>query len=911
MSTFADFFWGEKNNGFYVLYHNMKNGQTSSKELIDFLRESCQVEESYSKLLTKLARSASNNSHVGSFAPFWHVLKSLVEKLANLHMQLVHTWSDLIKDIVRYNEEQHKRHKAMKESEAGTLEIVQSIQHTTVAVHKAKEIYHTRCAELERLRRENASQKDIEKAETKYKKACDEYKNLVDKFANVRNEFEKKMTNSCCRFQELEEEHISQMKDFIDTYARSWENEHVVLGQAYQELKRHSDELTIQKLITTLIEQKKTGSKKPASIDFVEFDLTNIPNPRPMSPEPNDKRDSLSDKQKQDSSGTPSPVLSDQPGPLSRSVKLRVSRTWFLKSKTKKKEKKKKKKEKDEKDTESVDTTENQDDGPAAEVDEEGYTIRREVSDNNGDKNSWYSSDSETDSDGDDTRRKIKVEIRPLSPNGATPTGTVEDIKASVEGLRLSPTAARRRSQTPIDKKMKRSQSESDTLDAIKPSQDLLNLDFLVSSSTASTPTGSTGNYNLPSPLSPQTQINWNSASPSTVTSPTSASTTFNELLGHDVSGSSTGRNTPSVSSQVSSPLGGINLTSAIARPPSRNKGIFSQSKTTGQNSPIPIISRSESSGSVTFNTTSMPIGSSRGPSPLTIGMSDTVPLAVAFTETINAFFKGHDATKSISGEGVARNRCAVKTTGNLMMSFPAGIVKAFTENPSPSALSFRIRNAAKLEQVMPNTQLLVKDNDQSTADSHVFQFDMGALVDHLRHQGEQNKTASYFNIDIIKYQVRAHPGVESTPLPLVVYWKCEDKNTEYRLDYRYNASSMASAATLKNVLVAVNISGGVTKMQSIPPGHWNEENSRATWKLNDISEVSEQESQGCIRSKFELKTGPSVPSTTALQFMCEGTTLSGVEFELVGPGYRISLAKKRFASGKYYVDPEPDNKLV
>ena len=41
-----------------------------------------------------------------------------------------------------------------------------------------------------------------------------------------------------------------------------------------------------------------------------------------------------------------------------------------------------------------------------------------------------------------------------------------------------------------------------------------------------------------------------------------------------------------------------------------------------------------------------MPIGSSRGPSPLTTGMSDTVPLAVAFTETVNAYFKGTDATK-------------------------------------------------------------------------------------------------------------------------------------------------------------------------------------------------------------------------------------------------------------------------
>ena len=39
---------------------------------------------------------------------------------------------------------------------------------------------------------------------------------------------------------------------------------------------------------------------------------------------------------------------------------------------------------------------------------------------------------------------------------------------------------------------------------------------------------------------------------------------------------------------------------------------------------------------------------------------------------------------------------------------------------------------------------------------------------------------------------------------------------------------------------------------------------------------------------------------TIAAQFNCEGTTLSGVDFELVGPGYRLSLVKKRFVSGNY-----------
>ena len=80
-----------------------------------------------------------------------------------------------------------------------------------------------------------------------------------------------------------------------------------------------------------------------------------------------------------------------------------------------------------------------------------------------------------------------------------------------------------------------------------------------------------------------------------------------------------------------------------------------------------------------------------------------------------------------------------------------------------------------------------------------------------------------------------------------------------------------------------------------------NEETNHATWKLNDISEVSENGTHGSIRAKFTVAKGRSNPSTTAIQFISEGATLSGVEFELVGQGYRISLAKKRFGTGKKY----------
>ena len=51
--------------------------------------------------------------------------------------------------------------------------------------------------ELEKLKKDNASQKELEKSEVKFKKAQDDYRNLVDKYTTIRNDFESKMTQAC------------------------------------------------------------------------------------------------------------------------------------------------------------------------------------------------------------------------------------------------------------------------------------------------------------------------------------------------------------------------------------------------------------------------------------------------------------------------------------------------------------------------------------------------------------------------------------------------------------------------------------------------------------------------------------------------------------------------------------------
>lgn len=76
-------------------------------------------------------------------------------------------------------------------------------------------------------------------------------------------------------------------------------------------------------------------------------------------------------------------------------------------------------------------------------------------------------------------------------------------------------------------------------------------------------------------------------------------------------------------------------------------------------------------------------------------------------------------------------------------------------------------------------------------------------------------------------------------------------------------------------------------------------ESNKLMWNFTDISQHSDNGGIDTLRARLEIGTGPSTPSMLSTQFNCEGTTLSGIDFELSGSGYRISLVKRRFVAGK------------
>ncbi|XP_060545956.1 SH3-containing GRB2-like protein 3-interacting protein 1 isoform X12 [Pantherophis guttatus] len=578
------------------------------------------------------------------------------------------------------------------------------------------------------------------------------------------------------------------------------------------------------------------------------------------------------------------------------------------------------------------------------ELDEEGYSIRPEELGSTKGKHFYSSSESEEE---EEAHKKFNIKIKPLqSKDTLKSAATVDELKASIGNIALSPSPVRR---SPGTVKRNLSSEEIARPRRSTPTPELLSKrtseDAAVLAPLFGPPLESAFEEDKleASGSIDQCEV-WGSVQPanSSVESP-NGSRPFPSGTPPPLPPKNIPATPPHAGSPLTIGVGSSSparpatpLTSCSSptppppppRPPSRPKlppgkpGVdvsrpFSPPIHSSSPPPIAPLARAESTSSISstnsLSAATTPTieneqpslvwfdrgkfyltfeGSSRGPSPLTMGAQDTLPVAAAFTETVNAYFKGADP-----------NKCIVKITGEMVLSFPAGITRHFANNPAPAVLTFRVTNYNRLEHVLPNPQLLCCDSTHADANTKEFWVNMPNLMTHLKKVSEQKPQATYYNVDMLKYQVSTQ-GIQSTPLNLAVNWRCEPTSTDLRIDYKYNIEAMTTPVALNNVQFLVPIDGGVTKLQAVlPPAIWNTEQQRILWRIPDISQKSENGGVGSLLARFQLSEGPSKPSPLVVQFTSEGSTLSSCDIELVGAGYRFSLIKKRFAAGKYLAD--------
>ncbi|XP_053909680.1 F-BAR domain only protein 2 isoform X4 [Cuculus canorus] len=948
MAYFVESFWGERNNGFDVLYHNMKHGHLSTKDLADFIRERATIEEVYSRSMTKLAKSASNYTQLGTFAPVWDVFKTSTEKLAGCHLDLVRRLQELIKEVHKYGDEQIKAYK---------------------------------------------------KAAVKSKKATDTYKLYVEKYAAFKTDFEQKMTETAQKFQDIEETHLLRMKEIIESFSNTIKEIHLQIGEVHEEFINNMTNTTVESLIEKFAESKGTGKERPGPIEFEECNTSSaVEGMKPRRRKPFGLSGIM--KKEKDTESTECPDadsvnihdVDDEGYSIKPEATQETKENHFYSSS----------------DSDSEDDEPRRfhvEIKPVQPNNSSQYTMpsldELKVSIGN---ISLSPAISQRHSPAQINRNSSSEELTksklsaPANEKGNSDLLAWDPLFSSSLESSSSASLTSSSSSATLKERSRSSSSSTTGLPGCRVSQSLLGYqtdsgstspsspDFTISSlcksSVTAAPSGSTSTLSSVS----RSQSQWISFADELLTirhtstdkkdpqrfhfktenaclassallgnssnscASEDQSDLFNNTICHEQLFIEETGTAAEISSASSSALLDYSLVSSCVhtnkarpttplsvgtivpppRPASRPK--LSTGKLSGINeiprpfsppltsnsSPPPAapLARAESISSISSsaslsaaNTPTVeddllignlptieklcetPPGVSRGPSPVSLGNQDTLPVAVALTESINAYFKGADPTK-----------CIVKITGDMTVSFPSGIIKVFTSNPSPAVLCFRVKNTNKLEQILPNAQLVYSDQSQSDSSTKDFWMNMQAITVYLKKLSEQNPSASYYNVDVLKYQVSSN-GIQSTPLNLATYWKCNTSTTDVRVDYKYNPESMNVPSVLSNVQVVVPVDGGVTNMQSLPPAKWNADQMKAYWKISSISEKSENGGSGSLRAKFELSEGPSKPATLAVQFISEGSTLSGVDVELVGTGYRLSLLKKRFATGRYMAD--------
>ncbi|EHB04155.1 FCH domain only protein 1, partial [Heterocephalus glaber] len=848
---------GEKNHGFEVLYHSMKQGPISTKELADFIRERATIEETYSKAMAKLSKLASNGTPMGTFAPLWEVFRVSSDKLALCHLELTRKLQDLIKDVLRYGEEQLKTHKKCKDEVGGTLDAVQLLAGVTQLLPKSRENYLSRCVDLERLRRENTSQKEVDKP-----CPC--------------------TTPPPQCFQTMEETHLRHMKALLGSYAHSVEDTHVQIGQVHEEFKQNIENVSVDMLLRKFAESKGTGQEKPGPLDFDSYSAATLQ-------EGNCPHLSSAMKRLRGAKAFRLPGLSRR----EREPRVAVD---FLEP----------------------------DSGMCPEVDEEGFTIRPDVTQNNillapSRGNCWHHRD----------KARSSTPVYPCEHppcglrDGAGETGdwtAPEGESGGLPGWRgTSDTAGKPqrprsapRASSCAEKLSSSEEQASKSLFGPPLESALDHEDFTGSSSlgftsspspfSSSSPenvedsgldspshaaTGPSPDSWVPHPGTPQSPPGCRAQPPETraarVPPPPDSPQPLAPspgLWGLEARGEPT----------ATDPVAREGLAAPARRPRSRkvscpltrSNGDLSRSL-----SPSPLGSSAPSMAPDRPNFSSQTgHGVSRGPSPIVLGSQDALPVATAFTEYVHAYFHAHSPS------------CMARVTGELTMTFPAGIVRVFSGTPPPPVLSFRLIHMAGIQHVQPNADLLFSDPSQSDPETKDFWLNMAALTEALQRQAEQNPAASYYNVVLLRYQF-SRPGPQALPLQLHAHWQCGAALTQVAVEYSYCAGATAVPTSLSNVQILLPVGERVTNVRLQPAATWSLEEKRFVWKLPDVSEAG---GSGRLSASWEPLSGPSTPSPVAAQFMSEGATLSGIDVELVGIGYRMSLVKRRFATGMYLV---------
>jgi hypothetical protein len=430
---FEEHFWGPGNKGYDILYHNFKAGVSASRELNEFLKERITVEDGYVRGLAKLSKNvaAVRSTSLGSLIPLWHAVHAMCENLAATHIQFIQLLQDLSREVSEYHISQKDKMKANLKGEIDDAgDSLRLLETQEAALQRAKKLYTQSVEQYVKQQKKmekakgDANLKNKAQVEGRLKQAENwmetmkvDYKMAVETHTRQFMGFQANMLEACQKFGSLEEEHLAQMITFVMKMSEAQENVHILIGKAHQKLHAQMESNSVEKMLCGFVETRGTGQEKPTPEKFRPVTGRALASLVGASFDEQRNRSPSIDSQQQ------------------RAVKPEKSIRQRIRFK--RKVKPEVESSSGDQNTANHTISDPQEAIPVGEVDEEGYSIRpqdaaaiRGFPDDNPEQDS-------DDSDFEDDFQSRVRQVQIKDPPQDLPKATVDDIRASVQTLRL------------------------------------------------------------------------------------------------------------------------------------------------------------------------------------------------------------------------------------------------------------------------------------------------------------------------------------------------------------------------------------------------------------------------------------------------------------------------------------------
>ncbi len=288
--------------------------------------------------------------------------------------------------------------------------------------------------------------------------------------------------------------------------------------------------------------------------------------------------------------------------------------------------------------------------------------------------------------------------------------------------------------------------------------------------------------------------------------------------------------------------------------------------------------------------------------SPLNLNDNTIIPIAIAFNETIHAYFKLAEQAKQ-----------RIKCFGCMKISFPLAILKFMTINDLPN-LEFELKSLnlqSHDDALAYNKQLLISDATKPQC----YQFNVVNLVKELKEQYQSNKHAAFFNFELLKYDFKC---MDEPPMFLNSNWSYTHVNNaqvelNFNLEFimNYKQSHLSNVNFMLSLIqqagkynLSVNTSDPKAQIQI------TDEKFQVLWQFLNLNKSDQLN----LKIFLNIVNPNAITVDEAIKFVCEqplyvkfhidNQTLSGVKLDVLSSSYKLSLVKKRIESGKYFCAP-------